>query len=695
MLSQVSAKAVSLGIGDMALGELDGLLIKIQSVQADGQIIDVDFLKDIDMLSIVGQLADGNSFLATQSVINPIEYTLTGDDNFSNPYSLDVRGSYQGTNASETIDLSTAADNGAGYTITPGMGDDSITGTQYADVINLQAGDKNIDGGDGVDVLDISSFIENGHDLTVNFDSVNVTYTVFDTTEITLNDGTLSYSDKLLFTAALQENGSWRVESSDWGKENFRLGDATLTNVQSIRVFHAYEDNFDPVYRTLDLTISDKFIRTDTYTLDLSQANGFFGPMISVYGTDGSDVLNIPGIVLDQDLASRGIDASNVYFITDSGGGDDTLIGGTNRDLIYVSSDGSNFLDGGGHPPYLGGLGYFYSGIDRAVITKKVATAVEFSIDDYVLLSVSALEAQDGANGAVLLKDLGSSDALAISSVVNLITGELEDLELITSMLSQVSAKAVSLGIGDMALGELDGLLIKIQSVQADGQIIDVDVDFLKDIGRVVVVGELPDGSRFSESALINPVQFTLDSGLSFDDLRLGVRSSYEGTNTSETIDLSTAADNGAGYTITPGKGDDTIIGTQYADIINLQVGDKNIDGGDGDDVLDISSIIGNGHSLTVNFDSATMTYTVSDTTEITLNDGALSYSETLLFTAALQENGSWRVESSDWGKENFRLGDATLTNVESIRVFHAYEVNWEPVYQTLDLVGVMPVQNG
>ena len=244
-----------------------------------------------------------------------------------------------------------------------------------------------------------------------------------------------------------------------------------------------------------------------------------------------------------------------------------------------------------------------------------------------------------------------------------------------------------------MALGELEGLLIKIQSVQADGQII--DVDFLKDIGRVVVAGELPDGSSFGESALINPVQFTLDSDDSFNDLRLGVRSSYEGTNASETIDLSTAADNGAGYTISSGKGDDTIIGTKYADEIYLSAGDKNIDGGDGDDVLDINSFIDDGHSLTVNFYSGIMTYMVFDTTEITLNDGTLSYSEKFLFSTWLQENGSWRVESSDWGKENFGLGDATLNNIESIRVFHARDDNFDLVYQTIDLVGVMPVQNG
>jgi len=230
-------------------------MIKVQSADDQSLTVEVDFIKNIDMVTVIGVLPDGNEFTATQNMINSVEYTLEGDDNFSNSQlSLGVRGSYQGTNASETIDLSNAADNGAGYTISPGKGDDTIIGTKYADVIDLSPGDNIIDGGDGVDVLDISSFIENGHGLTVNFDSVNVTYTVFDTTEITLDDGTSSYSDKLLFTAALQENGSWRVESSGWGKENFRyLGDATLNNIESIRVFHAVDNNNEYVYKTLDL----------------------------------------------------------------------------------------------------------------------------------------------------------------------------------------------------------------------------------------------------------------------------------------------------------------------------------------------------------------------------------------------------------------------------------------------------------
>ncbi|MDA9297132.1 hypothetical protein N9Q44_03320 [Gammaproteobacteria bacterium] len=689
LLSQIAEKAVSLGIGDMPLGDLTSLMLKVQSVSLEDQslTIEVDFIKDIDMVSVVGVLADGSEFTPAQVFINPVEYTLADDDNFSNPYSLGVRGSYQGTNASDQVDRS-GENSGVGYSFRMGDGDDVVVGTDYDDVINLQGGGtKTIDGGLGNDAADINIIgmwdDGGGYGLNVEFDEGTGTYTVFDT-----------YADNMekMLTVSPNEAGGWSASSTDYAKQKFYLSDANLTNVESIRIFIGTdpENNNEAVYRTLDLTVSDKFIRTDTYTLDLTLVNGLFGPLIRVYGTDGSDVLNIPGIVLDQDLASRGIDASNVYFVTDSGGGDDTLIGGTNRDLLSVSSDGSNFLDGGGHSPYLGGNGYFYSGVDRAGITKEVATAVEFSIDDYVLLSVPAIEAQDGANAAVLLKDLGSGDVLSISSVVNVITGKSEDIGLITSMLSQVSAKAVSLGIGDMALGELDGLLIKIQSVQADGQII--DVDFLKDIGRVDVVGELPDGSGFGESALINPVQFTLDSDDSFNDLGLGVRSSYEGTNTSETIDLSTAADNGAGYTVSSGKGDDTIIGTQYADIINLSPGDNNIDGGDGDDVLDITSYLNDGHSLTVNFDSATMTYTAFDTTVTALNDEALS--DSMMFTAALQESGSWRVESSDWGKENFRLGDVTLTNVESIRVFHAFDNN-EPVYQTLDLVGVMPVQNG
>jgi len=60
-----------------------------------------------------------------------------------------------------------------------------------------------------------------------------------------------------MFTVTRQDNGSWRVESTDWGKANFRyLGDATLKNVESIRVFHAW-DQGTPQYKTLDLTLWD------------------------------------------------------------------------------------------------------------------------------------------------------------------------------------------------------------------------------------------------------------------------------------------------------------------------------------------------------------------------------------------------------------------------------------------------------
>ena len=305
---------------------------------------------------------------------------------------------------------------------------------------------------------------------------------------------------------------------------------------------------------------------------------------------------------------------------------------------------------------------------------------------NYVLLGVRAIVGQNADNADVALSALATSNALKIDSVVNLMNGEAEDMSLLPSLLSQVAAKAVSLGIGDMLLGEFEGVMIKVQS--ADDQSLAVEVDFIKDIDMVSLIGVLPDGSTFTAAQnMINPVEFTLTGEDSFNDpLALGARGNYQGTNASETIDLSTAADNGAGYIIYPGMGDDSIIGTRYADVINLAEGDKNIDGGDGVDVLDITSFLDDGHSLEVNFDTATMTYTVIDRAAASDSD---------IFTVALLENGSWRVKSSGLTGENLRyIGDASLSNVESIRVFHAIDNN-EPVYQTLDLVGVPPEQNG
>jgi uncharacterized protein involved in high-affinity Fe2+ transport len=683
-----------LGIGDMLLGDLDGVMIKVQSVSLTDQslTVEVDFIKNIDMVTVTGVLPDGNEFTATQNMINPVEYTLAGEDNFSNPYSLGVRGSYQGTNASDQVDLSGSD---VGYYIRMGGGNDTVVGTYSPDIFSLQSlegGVKTIDGGSGNDAADIDLIgMFNGDPsnfgLNVQFDERTVTYTVFD-----------SFADnmkEILTVRADTQTGGWTAESTSHGKEQFNLADkANLTNVESIRIFMGVdpEKNNEPVYRTLNLAITDKFIRTDAYTLDLRMYG--FGSLIRVYGTDGSDVLNLPGIVLDQDLASRGIDASNVYFSTDSGGGDDTVIGGTYIDQLIVSSDGSNFLDGGGHSPYLGVNGNFYSGEDRAVIIKEIATREEFSTDDYVLLSVPALEAQDGDNAAVLLKDLGSSDVLSISSVVNLITGESQDVAFITSLLSQVSAKAVSLGIGDMALGELDGLLFKIQSEQEDGPII--DVDFFKDIGNVITVGLLPTGSGPGQSTLINPVQFTLDTDDTFNDpynisrnaaFSNGIKGYYGGTNASDEVDLSEESV-GYGFFKMLG-GNDTIVGTGYADIFSLQGdGVYTIDGGAGDDVADID-VIGmydgndNNFGLNVQFDALTGTYTVFDSFADRMD---------LMLTVSFDnETGVWTAKSTDYGKEQFNLGDANLTNVESIRIFIGIdsEKNNEVVYQTLELVGV------
>jgi hypothetical protein len=70
---------------------------------------------------------------------------------------------------------------------------------------------------------------------------------------------------------------------------------------------------------------------------------------------------------------------------------------------------------------------------------------------------------------------------------------------------------------------------------------------------------------------------------------------------------------------------------------------------------------------------------------------------ELILTVRADTQTGGWTVLSTDYGKEQFSLADANLTNVESIRIFMGTDSgnNNEVVYQTLDLVGVPPEQNG
>ena len=688
LLSQVADKAVLLGIGDMLLGDLDGLMLKVQSVSEEGAIsVEVDFIKDIDMVSLLGVLEDGSYFTAAQNMINVVEYTLTGNDEFSDPFSQGVRGSYQGTNASEQVDLS-GEQSSVGYYFSMGDGDDKVVGTDYDDVISLAgAGTKTIDGGLGDDVADINVIGMWGEGnpsvfgLHVGFDDQTGTYTVFDNID--------DQMEPMLTVSADNDTGVWTAQSTTYGKEQFDLSDASLTNVESIRIFIGIDDTNNEVVQTLDLTQSqaESWTNIDTanYSLNLPPES-WGGWALGLRGTEGSDTLDLAAIAQEQGLADKGINVDTVYTRVFGEGGNDTLYGAGGMDSLRVHFSDSNFLDGQTNPSYLGSDGDFFSAHDRYVVFEDVADRDAWDQGNYVLLGVRAIVGQNADNAAVALSALATSDALKIDSVVNLMNGEAEDMSLLPSLLSQVAAKAVSLGIGDMLLGEFEGVMIKVQS--ADDQSLAVEVDFIKDIDMVSLIGVLPDGSTFTAAQnMINPVEFTLTGEDSFNDpLALGARGNYQGTNASETIDLSTAADNGAGYIIYPGMGDDSIIGTRYADVINLAEGDKNIDGGDGVDVLDITSFLDDGHSLEVNFDPATMTYTVIDRAAASDSD---------IFTVALLENGSWRVKSSGLTGENFRyIGDASLSNVESIRVFHAIDNN-EPVFQTLDLVGVPPEQNG
>ncbi|MDB9758623.1 hypothetical protein OAC04_02720, partial [Gammaproteobacteria bacterium] len=691
LLSQVAEKAVLLGIGDMLLGDLDGLMLKDQSVSEEGDIsVEVDFIKDIDMVSVVGVLADGSAFTPAQVFINPVEYTLADDDNFSNPYSLGVRGSYQGTNAGDQVDRS-GENSGVGYVFSMGDGDDVVVGSDYDDVINLQGGGtKTIDGGLGTDAADINIIgmwdDGGGYGLNVEFDEGTRTYTVFD-----------SYAGNMekMLTVSPNEAGGWSAISTDYAKQKFYLSDANLTNVESIRIFIGTdpENNNEAVYRTLDLSQAESWttIQTDTYSLDLPPAS-WGGWNLQVKGTGESETLDLAAIAVEQGLAADGINVDAIYTRIYGAGGNDKLYGAGGMDSMRVHFDGSNLVDGRTNPSYLGSDGDFFSAHDRYVIYEDVTSREEWDQGNYVLIGVDAIVAQSAGNADVALKDLATSDALQIDSIVNLMSGELEDMSVLPSLLSQVAEKAVLLGIGDMLLGDLDGLMLKDQSVSEEGDI-SVEVDFIKDIDMVSVVGVLADGSAFTPAQVfINPVEYTLADDDNFSNpYSLGVRGSYQGTNAGDQVDRS-GENSGVGYVFSMGDGDDVVVGSDYDDVINLQGGGtKTIDGGLGTDAADINIIgmwdDGGGYGLNVEFDEGTGTYTVFD-----------SYAGNMekMLTVSPNEAGGWSAISTDYAKQKFYLSDANLTNVESIRIFIGTDPdNNEAVYQTLGLVGVMPVQNG
>jgi aminoglycoside/choline kinase family phosphotransferase len=681
VLGQVSEKAVALGIGEMTLGELDALMIKVQSVAEDASLtIEVDFVKDIDMVTVIGQLPDGNTFVPVQSFINPVSYELRDEDSFSNPYSNGIKGVYQGTDASDQVDLS---DGSVGYGFFQmGSGDDTVLGTGNDDVFSLQGkGTYTIDGGAGNDVADINvtGMWDEGNPsvfgLHVEFDEETLTYTVYDNIDNQMEP---------MLTVSANEGGGWTAISTDLGKEKFNLADANLTNVESVRIFIGVDpnNNDEDVIQTLDLTVLDSIISTETYTLNLSSASSGF---VRVTGTDGSDTLNLADIATEQNLAGNGVDVNSSYVAIEGGSGDDKLTGAGGMDSLRVSFDSSNLLVGGGNPGYLGSDGNYFSAHDRFVVNHDVETADDLYLGDYLLVGVDAILAQDEANGSVLLQDLGSSETLAIGSFVNLIDGSVGDTSQLLSVLGQVSEKAVALGIGEMTLGELDALMIKVQSVAEDASLT-IEVDFVKDIDMVTVIGQLPDGNTFVPvQSFINPVSYELRDEDSFSNpYSNGIKGVYQGTDASDQVDLS---DGSVGYGFFQmGSGDDTVVGTGNDDVFSLQgKGTYTIDGGAGNDVADINvtgmwdegnpSVFG----LHVEFDEETLTYTVYDNIDNQMEP---------MLTVSANEGGGWTAISTDLGKEKFNLADANLTNVESVRIFIGVDPNNndEDVIQTLDL---------
>ena len=429
-------------------------------------------------------------------------------------------------------------------------------------------------------------------------------------------------------------------------------------------------------------------LKTDNYTLSLPPGGGG-GWGLELNGTAGSDTLDFAAIAEEQDLSGKyNIAVDRIYARLDGQGGDDKIFGAGGMDSLRVHFGGSNFVDGRTNPSYLGSDGNFFSAHDRYVVNHDVVTSNDLDLGDYLLVSVRALVAQSAANAAVLLKDLGGSGALSISSIVDLIDGYVlgeDDTSQFLSVLDQISAKAVSLGIGEMRLDELDALMIKVQSETENS--ITVEVDFIKDIDMVSVVGQLPDGTSFtSVQSMINPVGYTLQGNDDFSNpFSNGVRGSFRGTNANDQVDLSGES---VGYVVYAGNGDDNIIGTDFSDVLTLQgKGVYTIDGGQGYDTADIN-VAGmwnddpGAFGLHVEFDEQTNAYTVFD-----------SFADKMEEMLTVSPNGAlgWTAISTDYAKEKFDIPDANLTNVESIRIFIGLDKNNndDAVYQIIELVGV------
>ena len=259
-VAAIAATATELGITGVAG---DGYTMAVVKYDAGGQLLGVDFLKDIETVQF-GLWYDSNRNDVPNGsageTVTYATYTVAQDVfTLSAPHAgwlnahlggttLSFAGTVSGTAAGEAIDASTVTvpDHfaaGTGFRVTDFGGNDTVTGSSGADLFTLGAGNDVVHGGAGVDTAAVYWRPNvSGGDASLSYSAVNLG----GVTTITVSQTQGSVSTALFNLTNDGTDGNWTFQTTSTeanglirpsGTTNLGVGIDQLVNVESFAVY--------------------------------------------------------------------------------------------------------------------------------------------------------------------------------------------------------------------------------------------------------------------------------------------------------------------------------------------------------------------------------------------------------------------------------------------------------------------------
>ncbi len=300
-------------------------------------------------------------------------------------------------------------------------------------------------------------------------------------------------------------------------------------------------------------------------------ANAVIG-ISAISGIESIDAYGFAGVSILGTGAVESYDFSGMTLVgiaqIDAGAGNDTVIGSANADTLVLGSGNDIFHAGGGDDVFIAKANAGSDVIDGGEGNDRiVAAGANVAIGVAALTSIEAIDANGFAGVSLIGSSLGETldfSAISLIGIARIDAGAGND-----TVVGTAFADTIVLGSGNDVFDAGDGDDIFIASTGAGSDLINGGVGF-----DTIVAGRAGFSINVAALTSIEAIDANGFAGVSLI-----------GSTLADTLDFSSIALTGIAF-IDAGAGNDTVIGTAFADTIVLGSGNDVLDGGNGDDIF-------------------------------------------------------------------------------------------------------------